>query len=377
MALEPLPPTEARPEKVAVVGAGPAGLTAAYYLALQGYQVVVLEKATVAGGMMALGIPAFRLPREVLAREIRDIESLGVEIRLNCEVGKEISWDQLRREFDAVFLSVGLHRAAKLGIPGEEEFQGVVDGLSFLQQVNLGEPPELSGRVAVIGGGNVAVDCARTALRLGWGPVSILYRRAREEMPAYPEEVESALAEGVEIQFLVAPVAVTGEAGRVAGLTCQRLELGEPDASGRRRPVPVPGSEFAFPCAVVISAMGQAPDRDFLASLEGVEFTSKNLVAVNPVTGATAIPGVFAGGDVVSGPHTVVAAIATGKEAAISIDRYLKGQDLHRGRPKRWQGLAFAPEGLEPQPRVAMPCLPPLQRVKNFQEVELGFKNPV
>jgi len=364
---------EKRPEKVAIIGAGPAGLTAAYALALKGYGVTVFEKAPVAGGMMALGIPAFRLPRDILQCEIADIEGLGVELKLNCEIGKDISFGHLKEEFDALFISVGMHRATRLGIPGEEDLHGVLDGITFLRQVNLDQPPELSGRVAVIGGGNVAVDCARAALRLGYGPVTILYRRTREEMPAYPEEVDHALHEGIEIQFLTAPVAVESEDGRVTGLTCQRLELGEPDASGRRRPVPVPDSEFTFPCEVVVSAIGQAADENFFASLEGVGISRKNLLVVDPVTGATEVPGVFAGGDVVTGPNTVVAAIAAGKEAAISIDRYLKGEDLSQGRPKRWQGLAFVPEGLESQPRVAMPSLPLAQRVRTFHEVELGF----
>ena len=364
---------EKRTEKVAVIGSGPAGLTAAYYLALKGYRITVFEKAPVAGGMMALGIPAFRLPRDILHREISEIEALGVELKLNSEVGRDVPFERLQEEFDAIFISVGLHRAAKLGLPGEEEMPGVLDGITFLREVNLGQPPEFSGRVAVIGGGNVAVDCARSALRLDYGPVTMLYRRARDEMPAYSEEVENALHEGVEIQFLTAPLALERKGGKVTGLTCQRLELGEPDASGRRRPVPVPASEFTFPCEVVITAIGQAADQAFYDTVAGVAISGKNLLEVDPVTLSTAVPGIFAGGDIVTGPNTVVAAIAAGKEATISIDRYLKGQDLHQGRRKYWQGLATVPEGVEPQPRVAMPCLPMAQRLRTFKEVELGF----
>lgn len=322
---------------------------------------------------MALGIPAFRLPRDILHREIAEIEALGVEFHFNCEIGKDIFMSHLKEEFEAIFIGVGMHRPAKLGIPGEDDLDGSIDGIMFLRVVNLGQPPDFTGRVAVIGGGNVAVDCARSALRLGYGPVTILYRRTRDEMPAYPEEVENALEEGIKIQFLTAPLAVKGKDGKVSGLTCQRLELGKPDASGRRRPVPVVGSEFIFPCEVVISAVGQATDGDFFNSWEGVALSQKDLVEVDPVTGATAVPGIFAGGDIVTGPNTVVAAIAAGKEAAISIDRYLKGQDLHQGRQKPWQGIAFVPEGVEPQPRMAMPCLPMAQRVRTFAEVELGF----
>jgi NADPH-dependent glutamate synthase beta subunit-like oxidoreductase len=364
---------EKRPEKVAVIGAGPAGLTAAYYLTMKGYGVTVFEKAPMAGGMMALGIPAFRLPRDILNREIAEIQALGVELKLNCEIGRDISFGDLQKEFNAIFIGAGLHRAARLSIPGEDELHGVMDGITFLREVNLDQPPEFSGNVAVIGGGNVAVDCARAALRLGYGPVTILYRRTRDEMPAYPEEVENALHEGIEIRFLTAPVAVTGAGGKVTGLTCQRLELGEPDASGRRRPVPLPGSEFTFPCQVVISAIGQAADQDLYASLAGIHISGNNLLVADPVTGATNIPGVFAGGDVVSGPNTVVAAIAAGKEAAFSIDRHLKGQDLHQGRPKKWQGLTITPQDLASQARQSMPCLPLAQRLRTFKEVELGF----
>jgi NADPH-dependent glutamate synthase beta subunit-like oxidoreductase len=368
----PPPVREKRPEPVAIIGAGPAGLTAAHYLALEGYGVTVFEKLPVPGGMMAVGIPAFRLPREVLAQEIEEIRALGVTFKLDCEIGRDPSFAELRKEFAAIFLSVGLHRAQRLGIPGED-LAGVRDGLTFLREVNLARPPKLAGRVAVIGGGNVAVDCARVALRLGYGPVTILYRRTKEEMPAYAREVESALEEGVEIQFLTAPVGISGEAGRVTGLTCQRLKLGEPDASGRRRPLPLPGSEFFFPCQVVLPAIGQAGDREFLASLPGLEVSGQNLVVVDEVTGATNLPGVFAGGDVVTGPATVVAAIAAGKEASISIARYLKGQDVRAVRPQAWQGLASRPEGLVPQPREVMPCLPLAQRLRTFKEVDLGF----
>jgi len=364
---------ERRPEKVAVIGAGPAGLTAAYYLAPKGYRVTVFEKAPVAGGMMALGIPAFRLPRDILHREMAAIEALGVELRFNCDVGKDISFRDLKQEFDALFIGVGMHRATKLGLPVENDLEGVMDSITFLRQVNLGQAPEFSGRVGVIGGGNVAVDCARSARRLKCGPVTILYRRTQDEMPAYPEEVENALHEGVEIRFLTSPIALEGKKGQVTGLTCQRLELGEPDASGRRRPVPVADSAFTFPCKVVIIAIGQAADADFFASWEEGALSPKKLLEVDPVTLATAVPGIFAGGDIVTGPNTMVAAIAAGKEAAISMDRYLKGQDLYQGRQKRWQGRATIPEGVEPQPRVVIPCLPLARRLRTFEEVELGF----
>ncbi len=324
--------------------------------------------------MMAVGIPAFRLPRDILAKEIADIESLGVEIRLHCEVGRNVSFAQLREKNDAVFVSIGLHQARQLGLPGEEELAGVMDGITFLREVNLGRPPAFAGRVAVIGGGNVALDCARTARRLSSAPVTIVYRRSRAEMPAYHEEVEAALQEGIDFLFLTAPLALEGKNGKVQGLTCQRLELGEADASGRRRPVPLPGSEFFFPAEAVIPAIGQTADLGVLNSLTGLEISPQHLLAADPVTCATALPGVFAGGDIVSGPYTVVAAVATGKEAAASIHRYLTGQDLRHGRPGPWQAIPYPPRHpLSPQPRETMPQLPLTQRVTTFKEVALGF----
>jgi len=238
---------ESKGKKVAVVGAGPSGLTCAYYLAIEGYDVDVFEALPVAGGWLAVGIPGYRLPKDVLRAEIKVIEDLGVKINLNTRVGKDITFEQLKKDYSAVFVGCGTMRSSKLNVPGED-LQGVIHGVDFLQRINLGEKVYLGDRVAVIGGGNVAMDAVRTAIRTGSKDVFILYRRSRAEMPASPEEIEEALEEGVRMEFLVAPKRVIGENGKVTGIECTRMELGEPDASGRRRPIEIKGSEFIVPC---------------------------------------------------------------------------------------------------------------------------------
>ena len=358
-------------KKVAVVGAGPAGLSAAYYLASEGYGVTVFESAPVAGGWMSLGIPEYRMPRDVLNAEIQVIRDLGVDIRLNTEVGTDISFDELRRAHDAVFLAVGCARGAKLDVPGED-LPGVIHGVDYLRRVNLGERVTQGNRVAVIGGGNVAMDALRTAVRTGSKEVVCLYRRTRTEMPASPEEIQEALDEGVRMEFLAAPVRVLGEWGKVRAIECVRMELGEPDASGRRRPVPVEGSEFTLEVDAVIPAIGQQSDLSFLANGSGAIVSRWNLLEADPVTFATGLPGVFAGGDAVTGPATVVKAVHAGKEAAVSIDRYLRGEEVPAGRARDWDEGIADPGDTSAVPkagRVEMPHLPAVERRTHFREV--------
>ncbi|MBU4371665.1 MAG: FAD-dependent oxidoreductase, partial [Proteobacteria bacterium] len=326
---------EKKGKKVAVIGAGPAGLTAAYYLAIEGYDIDVFEALPVAGGWLAVGIPEYRLPKDVLRAEIGVIEELGVKIHLNTSIGKDISFEKLRQDYDALFIGCGTVLSSKLDVPGEE-LQGVVHGVDYLRRVNLGEKVSLGKRVAVIGGGNVAMDAVRTAVRTGSQEVFILYRRSRAEMPASPEEIEEALAEGIRMEFLAAPVRILGENGKVTGVECIRMELGEPDASGRRRPVPVKGSEFTIACDSIVPAIGQAADLSFIPKESGIAVNKWNTFDVDPVTFATSVPGIFAGGDNVTGPATVVKAVYAGKEAAVSIDRYLSGQEIRTGREKDW-----------------------------------------
>ncbi len=377
-----IPPRDTLPEKrsVGIVGAGPAGLSAAYYLALWGYNVTVYEALPVAGGMMAVGIPEYRLPRDILNEEIERIKSLGVEIKLNTKVGPDgIPLEELRQKHDAVLLALGAHKGLRLNIPGEE-LEGVFPGVEFIRKANLGEPVKVGEKVVVIGGGNVAIDASRIARRLGAKKVTILYRRSRAEMPASPWEVADAEEEGVEIQFLVAPTRILGENGRVTGIECIRMQLGEPDASGRRRPIPIEGSEFVVEADTVIPAIGQAVEAEGL----GVEVTKGGTLGFNPLTMETGIPGVFAAGDAAIGPATVVEAIAQGKKAAMAIDLYLRGEKVEVPEPS-WHVVSLEEvksqfrsfplnERASPKPRHEVKKLPPDERVKGFGEVELGFE---
>jgi NADPH-dependent glutamate synthase beta subunit-like oxidoreductase len=355
-------------KKVAVVGSGPAGLTAGYYLAKAGHSVTVYEQFSKAGGMMRVGIPDYRLPPDVLDGEIGEIERAGVDIKLNTRV-ESIDW-LFEQGYDAVFLGVGAHQGMKLGVDGEDS-PGVFDGATFLRQVNLGEKVDVGDRVAVIGGGNVAIDSARGALRLGAREVSIIYRRTRAEMPASPEEVEAALEENIEIEFLAAPVKISQKDGRLV-LTCNRMELGEPDASGRRRPVPVKGSEFSADYSAIISAIGQAPDIPKEFSLK----TGRgNTFRVDEETLVTSREGVWAGGDAVTGPASVIGAIAAGRKAAASMDRYLGGDgniEEELTQEREIGMCAGMEEDFVNSKRVEMPCLAVEQR-KGDSEVELGL----
>lgn len=360
-------------QKLAVIGSGPAGLSAAYYLARKGYPVTVFEKLSVAGGMMAVGIPEFRLPRKILQAEIDVIRNLGVEIRLNIEIGKDISFKELKKGYKAIFLAIGCHRPLKLGIPGEDDFTGIVEGLTFLRNINLGTLPVPRGRLVVIGGGNTAIDCARVAKRLGYPDVGILYRRTREEMPANPWEIEETIEEEIDIQFLTAPVKVLGKNRRVSGLECIRMKMGKHDDSGRRRPIPIEGSEFTVQAETVITAIGQKPDLTCLPHELRGDISKSGLVRSDLLTGVTDIQGLFAGGDAVTGPRTVVEAVAFGKEAARSIDHFLKGRDTRTGHQAKWKGIDYVPKDAGLEKREPMPRLSIAERKKTFREIDQGF----
>lgn len=369
-----IPPKKgAKPQRIAVIGAGPAGLTSAYYLAIEGYSVTVFEKHPVAGGMMAVGIPEFRLPKDVLRAEIDIIEKLGVTIRLGVEIGKDVTFQELQDRYEAVFVAIGCHQALRLGIPGEEGVAQVIDGLTFLRQLNLGNLSSYKGRLVVIGGGNTAVDCARAARRLGLRDVAILYRRTREEMPASSWEVDDTIEEGIDIQFLTAPVKILSENRELRGLECIRMKMGEPDDSGRRRPVPVEGSEFVIAADFVVTAIGQVADLNTLPYDLQTTLSREGLIAADPITGGTHIAGVFSGGDVISGPRTVVEAVASGKRAARSIDRYLRGEKIQAGLEKAWKGVEFLPEGVGQKEREPVQRLPLTRRTRTLDEIDLGF----
>ena len=348
----PRPPST-EPGRVAVIGAGPAGLSCAHDLALMGHRVTVFDSAQVAGGMLRMGIPEYRLPRELIQCEVDFIEYLGVDIRLGVEIGRQVTFEALAADHDAVFLACGCRKGSALRLPGND-LSGVVTAIDFLVAANLGQPVALGQRIAVIGGGNTAFDAARSARRLAGthepeeehdyvvldsalaaarqqrgtagSKVSIVYRRSQEEMPADDVEIHEALEEEIEILFLTGPTEVVGEDGRVTGLRCQRMELGPPDASGRRRPEAIPGSEFVLDVDTVLVATGQYADLSFLGEDHGMELSPWNTVEVDPGTLATSRQGIWAGGDVAFGPRIAIDAVADGRRAALAIDSHLTGR---------------------------------------------------
>jgi NADPH-dependent glutamate synthase beta subunit-like oxidoreductase len=306
--------------KVLVIGSGPAGLAAANDLSLLGFEVTIFEALPVLGGMLAVGIPEFRLPRDILKMEIEGIREMGVEMKTHHPFhlnGDRKTFQELG--FQAAFLSIGAHRSERLNIPGER-LRGVFHGVEFLRDIHLGKSLKIGKRTVVIGGGNVAIDAARSAIRLGAESVRVYYRRSRKEMPAILEEVDEAIREGVRIQFLSSPVKIIGKGEKAAALECIRMRLGEPDERGRRKPVPIEGSTYRVASDTIIAAIGQRVDRK---PLKGLEANRDGTVRVDPKTGETSMKGLFAGGDVVTGPGWAIDAIAAGKKAAESISRYL------------------------------------------------------
>ncbi|MCL0088669.1 FAD-dependent oxidoreductase [Dehalococcoidia bacterium] len=379
--VDPEPFRRTMTERVAVVGAGPAGLSCAYFLAQMGYGVTVFEALPGGGGMLSVAIPEFRLPREVIQMEIDYIARKGVEIRYGTPINVNYTLDDLKKEgFEAIYIAAGAQRSQRVGIPGEVEgIEGLHYGLRFLRDVKIGREVTVGGRVAVIGGGNVALDSARTALRFGAEEVNIYYRRSRAEMPVSEVEYEQTVAEGVKINFLVSPTRIVTEGWKVSGLQCVQMKLGEPDDSGRRRPIPIEDSGTFIEADTVIAAVGQAPDLSFLPADSALERTRWETLVVDSNTLATNLPGVFAGGDFVTGPGLVIDAIAAGRRGALAIDKYfrrdaspvqmydLKGEIAQKPAPEETE------EEWEAQPRVTMPILPPEERRRSFDEIERGF----
>ena len=382
--LEPMPERpNSSGRRVAIVGSGPAGLSAANDLAMLGHSVTVFEALPVAGGMLAVGIPEYRLPKEILNKEIELITRKGVEIKLNTRVGQDIPLRRLMEEYDAVFIAAGAHHGRKLGVEGEN-LRNVIEAVDFLRQVNLNRFPRTlirNARVAVIGGGNVAMDAARTSIRLGAKEVTVYYRRSRREMPADEWELRETEEEGIRFEFLTTPLKFIGRYGKVREMECIRMELGKPDESGRRRPVPIPGSEYRVEADVVILAIGQRPDGEFMLEIPDIRLSRNGFIDVDPKTLWTGVPKLFAGGDIVTGPATVTDAIAQGKRAARAIHRYLNGEEM--GEPFQWELKTrdlppIEEEVLPPtepyeSPRADIPRLSPADRIRSFDEVQIGF----
>ena len=373
---EDLDIAEEKAGNIAIVGGGPAGLMAAYDLRKMGYRVTIFDSLPFLGGTMVTGIPGYRLQRAVLNGEIGVIERLGVEVRLNTSVGVDVTLSDLRKNFDSIFIATGACAPKKVAIENwDNRLEGCVDGIEFLRRINLGEKIEPRDKVVIIGGGNVAVDCARSSLRLGFSNVTILYRRSEAEMPGRKDEKFEAQKEGVRIDYLVVPLKAVTENGKATGLECVRTQLGDSDASGRRRPIPIKGSEFIMNADVILMAIGEQPDLTVLNNAD-VDTTSEGIICANPITLETNVPGVFAGGDAVTGPRTVIDALAAGRKAAISIRRYLNREDLSTDRETEGPfetRLIVKPKAVITKQRKSIPTLPVEQRQNNFNEVELSL----
>lgn len=364
-------------KKVAIIGSGPAGLSAGYHLSKKGIDSTIFEALPKPGGMLRVGIPDHRLPPKVLDRDIEVVTNTGVEIKLNTCLGKDFTIDSLLSDgFDAIFLAIGAHKGISLNIKGEN-LEGVCQGVDFLKELNLTGKTKVGKKLGVIGGGNVAIDVARAAIRLGAEKVTILYRRTRKEMPAWEEEISAAEAEGIEIFYLTAPNEIIGENNKVKALKMIKMQLGEPDKSGRRRPVPISDSEYEIKIDQLISAIGQKPDISALEKISGLQLSKWDTTLVNHVTLETDKKGVFAGGDVQTGPSVAIAAVAAGMEAAESISRYLKDQDMEKNRQKiKALNPDYNPVSnrIRIEKRYKMPELKLQKRAGNFNEVELGYK---
>jgi heterodisulfide reductase subunit A-like polyferredoxin len=373
--------TKSTREKIAIIGSGPSGLLAAYDLAKLGHSPTIFEALPVAGGMLAVGIPEYRLPKKILNREIDIVRNLGVEIKTNTCFGRDVLYPDLKKQgFKAFFIAVGAHVSRKLGIPGED-LKNVIPATNFLKNVNLNKVVDIGSRIAVIGGGDAAVDAARTSLRLAQkkygenAKVFIVYRRSIDEMPAQSSEIREAEKEGIEIIYFSNPVKINGCDGKVSSIECQKMKLGSVDESGRKRPIPIKNSEFSIEVDMVLPAIGQKPDMSFLSE-EVLYTTSWGTIKADPVTLQTNIPWIFAGGDAVTGPRTYIEAMAAGRKAAISIDRFLKGEDINVNRENEGPSDDYVESditGVISVPQVKMQTLPLSKRKASFDEVELGF----
>jgi len=369
-------PVSEKAEKIAIIGAGPAGLAAAYHLRLMGYQVTIFESLPHAGGMAIAGIPDYRLPKDILGHEADLIKRMGIEIKYNTKVGKLDIKDLQKQGYKAFFLAVGAQNGTKIGCKGEDAgYTGYVDGVEFLREFSLGKKVDAKKKVVIIGGGNVALDCARSCARLGFEDVEILYRRSRAEMPASNTEIREAQEEGIKFNYLKAPVKILAKDGKVTGLEYIKMKLGEPDGSGRRRPIPIKGSEARMKADMVIAATGQKSDLALISGKDGVETTDWGSIKADPVTFKTSVEGIFAGGDCVSGPATLIEALNAGNKVARSIDCTLQGKPF--ADPDPFAGVETGAQrdaGLVVRKAAAKAdFLEVARRLEDASEVEGGF----
>jgi len=372
--------------KAAIVGAGPAGVTCAYHLAIKGHQVTIYENQGEPGGMGAVGIPDYRLPRQILRDEIEQVEKMGVTLQYNHTVGKDLSLSQLESEYDAVFIGIGAQQSVRIGIEGEDQdYSGFIPGLAYLGKINAGQDPYPEGKkIVVIGGGNVAVDCARSSFRVNKKDVHLVYRRTRSEMPADEVEIHDAEEEKVNFHFLTAPVRVISENGKVVGLECIKMELGEPDESRRPRPVPIEGSEFIFKCDCVVPAIGQQVDLSILEGFEDIDTTKWHTINVDGYTKQSTRPNIFCAGDCETGPDVLVTACAGGRKAALNIDRLINGLPIEYDDNYYFNKIfttlkVFNPDEkikkVESKQRCRIATLPPEDRKITFDEIEQSFSD--
>ncbi|MFA4916997.1 MAG: FAD-dependent oxidoreductase [Syntrophales bacterium] len=370
--------------KIAVIGAGPGGLTCAYHLALKGHNVTIYERFGEPGGMAAMGIPDYRLPRDILGFEVEQIQQMGVTIKYNTLVGKDIKFSDIEKETDAIFIAIGAQGSTTMGVEGEDKgYKGFIPGIQYLQEINMGLDPYPEGKkVVVVGGGNVAIDCVRSSFRIGKDDVNLVYRRTKREMPADHVEIKDAEEEEVKFHYLTNPTKIIAKKGKVIGMECIRMELGEPDESGRRRPVPVKGSEFVIDCDIVIPAIGQAID---LALFEGkghIETTRKGTLVVDELTMRAGNSKIFSAGDCVTGPSALINACADGKRAAVNIDLLINGKELEITDGDCFDKLFKEVKVFDPleklgflggRKKLHLPMLPPEERKQTFAEVEKGY----
>jgi formate dehydrogenase (NADP+) beta subunit len=373
--------------KIAIVGAGPAGVTCAYHLAKMGHRVTIYERLGEPGGMSAMGIPDYRLPRPILAEEVARIQEMGVTIHYDTKIGEEITLSDLEEDFDAVFIGIGAQNSSSMRVEGEDAgYQGFIPGVQYLRDINEGRDPYPQGKkVVVIGGGNVAIDCVRCSFRIKKEDVHLVYRRTRKEMPADEVEIVDAEEEKVQFHFLTTPIRILAENGVVTGLECIQMKLGEPDASGRRRPVPVEGSAFVFDCDTVVPAIGQQVDLSMLEGTDGVETTRWQTIIVDEFTKQSSRPNIFSAGDCETGPGALITACAGGRKAAINIDRMINGLPLDYQEEDHFDTLLHTLKVYDPsedigipggQPRKHLTMLPPDTRKFSFDEVESGYTLP-